>query len=91
MVLSRVTEKIEKKTGGNYKNNKIYKFLTHNNFTIYLFHQQVIYEAITLLNGKVPPVILAVVNFVIAIAILSIIAAILNGWKISRILIGQKG
>ena len=45
---------------------------------------------ITLLNGNTPSVILAIANFVISLAVSSIIAALLSKWKISRILIGQK-
>lgn len=50
-----------------------------------------IYGVITVLNGKVPSVVLAIANFVITIGISSIIAVILNRWKITKILIGQKG
>ena len=90
MLFSRMEKSIDQRTKGDYKNARFYRFLNQQNFTIYLFHQQVIYGVITLLNGKTPSVILAIANFVISLAVSSIIAALLSKWKISRILIGQK-
>lgn len=73
-----------------YENNCFYRFFENNNFTIYLFHQQVIYIVITLLNGKVSPHILVLCNFIITISFSSLLAVIFNRWKITRLLIGQK-
>ena len=73
-----------------YESNCFYRFFERNNFTIYLFHQQVIYIVITWLNGKVSSFILALCNFIIAICLSSLIAVILNRWKLTRFLVGQK-
>ena len=74
----------------NFKTNRLYLFFEKNNFTIYLFHQQIIYLVITLLNGKVPSGVLAICNFAIAIILSSLIAVVLNKWKLTRFLTGQK-
>ena len=84
-VLNAIANKV------NWKQNKVIGFLQKHNFAIYLFHQQVIYGVITLLNGEVPSVILALANFVGAIAVSSLISVILHKWKVTRILIGEKG
>ncbi len=73
-----------------YESHCFYRFFERNNFTIYLFHQQVIYIVITWLNGKVSSFILALCNFIIAICLSSLIAVILNRWKLTRFLVGQK-
>lgn len=50
MVLSWIAKRIDYMAKGAYKNRLVFKFLNRNSFTIYLFHQQVIYGVITLLN-----------------------------------------
>ncbi len=84
IILSQIASKIK------YEKNKVYLFLKKNNFTIYLFHQQVIYWTITLFNGKIPPLLLLIVNFFVAMLVSSIIAIILGKTKITRMLIGMK-
>lgn len=74
----------------NFNANRLYLFFEKNNFTIYLFHQQIIYLVITLLNGKVPSGVLAACNFIFAILISSLIAVFLNRWKLTKYLVGQK-
>lgn len=44
-------------------------FVINNNFYCYLLHQQIIFFVITFLNGKIPPVALAVCNFVLSMTV----------------------
>lgn len=74
----------------NWRENKVIVLLHKHNFTIYLFHQQVIYAVITLLNGRVFSVVLALANFAMAIFISLFISIILHRWKTTRFLIGEK-
>lgn len=62
-----------------FKENAVYQFLKQYNFAIYLFHQQVIYWVISLLNGKVSPMILALCSFITALLVSSLIA-----WMIGK-------
>lgn len=84
IILNKIASKIE------YEKNKLYIFLKKYNFTIYLFHQQVIYWVITLFNGKVSSLLLVIMNFIIAMIVSSIIAILLGKTKITRILSGIK-
>ena len=62
------------------KNNSLYKLFSKHNFVMYLFHQQLVYIPIALLNGKVHNSVLIIAN--IAIALLS---SLLISIVISRI------
>lgn len=73
-----------------WQDNKLFHKLSLHSMTMYLFHQQIIYFTIAALNGEVNPWVNAGVNFVAAIAGALIISIILNRWKITRILIGEK-
>jgi hypothetical protein len=84
VVLNALANKLD------YNENKIYRFLQKNNFTIYLFHQQVIYWIVDWLNGQVPPLVIVSVSFIAAIVISSLIAVILNKWKLGRIWTGNR-
>ena len=57
---------------------------------MYLFHQQIIYFSLTILDGVVNPWINAGVNFIVATVGAYIISAILMKWKITRFLVGEK-
>lgn len=48
--------------------SRLCDYVMKNNFYIYLLHQQIIFFVITFLNGKVPPLILALCNFVFSVA-----------------------
>lgn len=52
-----------------------------------LFHQQIIYFTITMLNGVVNPWINAGVKFVAAMVGSYIISAVLMKWKVTRFLV----
>ncbi|ELC8380985.1 acyltransferase [Clostridium perfringens] len=84
IILNRIASKVQ------YEKSKLYLFLKKYNFTIYLFHQQVIYWVINLLNGKISSVSLLAMNFIIAMIVSSIIAILLGKIKITRILVGMK-
>lgn len=74
----------------NWKNSKAIKTLSSYSMPMYLFHQQIIYFTVVLLNGKVNPWINAGVNFVVAISVSFLISSILMQWKVTRFLIGEK-
>lgn len=67
-----------------------FKTLSFYSMPMYLFHQQLIYFSIILLNGKVNPWINAGANFFIAIVGSLSISAVLMKWKTTRMLIGEK-
>lgn len=82
-LLGEIAEKI------NYHDSCIYIFFSKYFFTIYLFHQQIIYGVIILLNEKVSAGMLFLANLGISIGISSLISIILDRWKITRFLIGK--
>lgn len=65
-----------------------YRFLKNYNFGMYLFHQQLIYISIDLLNGKVPALLLCVINFCVAFLGSSLIVWVLSKYHITAKLIG---
>ena len=69
---------------------KFVNFIGRYSMTIYLFHQQVIYISVYILNGKVPPLINSIINFILALWISLIIGLILHRYKFTRFLIGEK-
>ena len=73
---------------GSKENNKIWEILKNNSFGVYLFHQQLIYPCITLLNGRVHPVVQVVICFVVAVCISSFMTKLLRKWKPTRIMFG---
>lgn len=83
-ILQWLAEKID------WKNNRLFMFLSKYSMTIYLFHQQIIYFTIIWLNGKLNPYLHAFVNFFIALTLSSIISVLLMKFKTTRILIGEK-
>lgn len=66
------------------EHHAIWNRLQKNSFGIYLFHQQLIYPCILLLNGKVHPVIQVLLSFVIAICGSTAIAELLRKYKLTR-------
>ena len=69
---------------------KIFNLFSANSFTIYLFHQQIIYCVIARFDGFLSPLELAVVNLIAALIFSSLICLILNRFAVTRFLIGQK-
>ncbi len=73
----------------NWKKRKYLKVLAKYSMPMYLFHQQIIYLSIILLNGKVHPWINAGVNCIFALVGSFFISWILMRWKMTRFLIGE--
>ncbi len=72
----------------NAKKSKLWNGLKEKSFGIYLFHQQIIYLTIILLNGKVSPIVQVVISFLCALGVASIITTVLKRFKLTRILYG---
>lgn len=64
--------------------------LAQYSMPIYLFHEQIIYIVIGLLNGKINIYILSIICFVVSVSGSYIISKVLFKWKFTRILIGEK-
>lgn len=74
--------------GSQNGNSKLWNTLKKNSFGIYLFHQQLIYPCIMLLNGRVTPCVQVLISFIIAICGASIMAGIVRKIKITEMLFG---
>lgn len=74
--------------GSENGNSKLWNILKKNSFGIYLFHQQLIYPCIMLLNGRVPSCMQVLICFIIAICGASIITEILRKIKITEMFFG---
>lgn len=72
----------------NKKIESIFNNLSSASFGIYLFHQQIIYLTIPLLNGLVSPYMQILISFCISISVSYIIVKFLQKWKITRLLFG---
>lgn len=83
VILQRLAELV------NWGGNRGFSTLASYSMPMYLFHQQIIYIAIALLNGKVNPWIHAGINFIAAVVVSLIISSILMKWKTTRFLIGE--
>lgn len=70
--------------------NKMFMALSACSMPMYLFHQQIIYVVISILNGKVNPYLNAAANFVISIVVSLFISQALRRFKLTRFLIGEK-
>jgi peptidoglycan/LPS O-acetylase OafA/YrhL len=82
-IVKRITEKTRKATS-----SKVFSSLREKSFGIYLFHQQIIYLLIILLNGNVPPIIQVAISFVCAVGIAYLMTAILQRFRLTRNLYG---
>lgn len=68
----------------------MYQILEKYNFAIYLFHQQIIYTVITILNGKVSCGILFLLNIAISIVVSVVLAMLLSKKRKIAAIIGVK-
>ena len=84
VVLQRIATKV------NWYKNKIFLLFSKNSMPIYLFHQQIVYIFVYLLNGVVNPYVNSLVNFVAATGISLLISVVLMRFKTTRFLIGEK-
>lgn len=73
-----------------WKKLKFFNILSALSMPMYLFHQQIIYFVILLLDGRVSPGLNAAVNFIISFSVSLIISHILMKFKTTRFLIGEK-
>ena len=76
------------KKKGSIVRNKLYAIFEKNSFGIYLFHQQIIYFTIVLLNGSVHPIIQVIISFVVATMISLFMSIVLGKNKITRFMFG---
>lgn len=83
-VLQRIANTI------NWKESKLMQFLSKRSMTIFLFHQQIIYFTTIIFNGKVNAYINVLLNFFVAIGLSVLISCILERYKCTRFLIGEK-
>ena len=84
VVLQKLADKV------NWKENKLFGFMSRMSMPVYLLHQQIIYVCIYFLNGLLNPYIHAGVNFLVAIVLSLGCAAVLMKYPITRFLIGEK-
>ena len=84
VILQKISGKIK------WKKSKVFGLLSKNSMPIYLFHQQIIYLFIYLLNGYLNPYIHATLNFVGALLVSLAISFAFMKRKWTRILIGEK-
>lgn len=70
--------------------NKMFLSLSTKSMTIYLFHQQFIYFTISWLNGAVNPYVNVAINLLGALLVSFAISLILQKWKVTRFLVGEK-
>lgn len=73
-----------------WQNSRTFIFFSKRSMGIYLFHQQLIYISIAILNGKVSALSNACLNFLFAISISTAIVSIMLKYTITRLLIGEK-
>lgn len=71
-------------------NSALVKRLAVYSMPIYLFHEQIIYIVIGMLNGKINIYVLSILCFFISVTLSYLISKILFKWKITRFLIGEK-
>jgi len=69
-------------------NNKIYKLFESSSFGIYLFHQQIIYFCIVLLNGLVHPIMQVIITFIISISISLVMSLLLKKNNVTKVMFG---
>lgn len=84
VVLQKIADRVS------WKQSRVFNFLGKHSMTVYLFHQQVVYLCILLLNGAVHPYLHVTINFVVAMGISLCISVLLMKCKWTRILIGEK-
>ncbi len=71
-------------------NNKLFLFLENYSYGIYLFHMQIIFICIVLLNGHIYPLVQVILSFMISIIVSIIITYGLTRIKLTSFLIGYK-
>lgn len=72
------------------KNKKFLDFFSEHNMVIYLVHQQLIYFTLVWLNGVVPPIILVLINFAVALTVSTLFSVLMHKTKVTRFLVGSR-
>lgn len=72
------------------KPNRIVRFGCKHSMSIYLFHQQIIYVVLFLLNEKFHPFLLVLICFFVSIAVSSVISFIMDHFRVTRFLISGR-
>ena len=72
------------------KPNGIVKYGCKYSMSIYLFHQQIIYVVLFLLNGKLHPYLLVLICFFVSTAVSFIISFIMDHFRVTRFLISGR-
>ncbi len=67
-------------------NSVVHRWLKQRSYLIYIFHQQMVYIVVFLLNGKTHPIVLFLISFSICILVAGTIASIILKIKTLRIL-----
>lgn len=63
--------------------------LEEHSFSIFLFHQQIIWTALAFLDSpSMPPLVLVCICFIVSLAASILISVVLKKWKVTRQLIG---
>ena len=73
-----------------WKDSKTFKFLARVSMPIYLFHQQIIYVSVFLLNGRIDPLPHAAINFVMSLVVSTLLSLFCFKYRPLRFLVGEK-
>ena len=73
-----------------WEDSKFFKFASARSMGIYLFHQQLIYILLFLLNDRISPYLLSPILFVVSAAGAAGITSLLLLTPVTRFLIGEK-
>lgn len=85
VILQRIAQKL-----CDLGKRRCFLLLAKNSMTIFLFHQQLVYLSISVLNGIINPYIHAIINFLFALTVSVLIAQILIRFRCTRFLLGSK-
>lgn len=68
--------------------SKFYNLLEDNGFGIYIFHMQILFFAIAIFNGVVPPIVQVAITFLISLFGAVVMSWVLKKWKVTRWMFG---
>lgn len=72
-----------------WRNSGFFHYVAQRAMPVYLFHQQIIYLSIYMLNGRISALPNAILNFIIAMFVSLLISSLLLRFNITRFLIGE--
>lgn len=73
-----------------WRESGVFLRLQRVSMPVYLFHQQIIYFSIRILNGQVPPVAHTLINFGAAVSVSFAISSLLLRYRTTKFLIGER-